>query len=553
MTFPARSLVATLALAALAIPLSAQRVEKDRRAGSPTGDPEPAARADTSYFAVVLNADTLAGETVIRAATTLSGDLRLLQPRMMAVQYRMFVRPDGTVDSMHTTTVDGSVAARGTIVIRADSAVLTMIAPGLAQPQVSRIAVRPGTVPFINLSAGALDQIFRRARVLGGDTVHVPLLTGPQMVTGRVQRVGPDSATLDLGVELRAALERDGAFRGAVVPAQNVRFVRVPPPKSRAGPARRAQSDADRYAAPPGAPYTAEQVSIRTADGGMLAGTLTLPRGAGADRPAPVVVTISGSGLQNRDSELVGIGGYAIFREVADTLGRRGIGVLRLDDRGAGASSPAPAEMTSETTAGDIRTVLAWLRARPEVDGARLGLLGHSEGAIIAPMVATEDSSVRAVALLAGPSRPGAELSAHQRRVTLEQDPRVPVARRDSIFRRAQAEADSLVTTGTANAWMRFWWTYDPGPALRRLRAPVLVLHGETDMQVPVAQAEETAALLRAGGNADVTLRRFPAVNHLFLADPSGHWAGYAALPSKAVPDVILGTVADWFAARLGR
>ena len=110
----------------------------------------------------------------------------------------------------------------------------------------------------------------------------------------------------------------------------------------------------------------------------------------------------------------------------------------------------------------------------------------------------------------------------------------------------------SIVRSGGTDAWTRFWWTYDPLPAARRLRVPVLILHGETDMQVPVAQAEELAAVVRAGGTAPVTLHRFPAVNHLFLDDASGHWSGYAALPSKAVSPVIMGTVADWLAARLG-
>ena len=541
-----RSAAVALLTALAAAPLSsagAQRVSKE---------PAPPA-PDTAWFAVVLNTDTLATESVVRAGGTVSGDLRLLRPRPMAVQYTMFLRSDGGVDSVHTTTVDANVAARGTIVIRPDSAILTMQAPGLTEPQVARIAAPPGALPFINLSAGALDVIFRRARTIDGDAATIPLIAGPQLIPAQIRFVGNDSATVSLGAELRAAVARDGAFLGAVVPAQNVRFVRLAarPASRTAGAPERAAGDP--YAAPAGAPYRAENVTIRTPDGATLAGTLTLPRGASAGTPAPVVVTITGSGPQNRDSELTGIGGYAIYRQVADTLGRRGIGVLRLDDRGAGASSALSGSETSETFAGDVRAAVAWLRTRPDVDARRIGLVGHSEGGIIAPMVAAGDTLLRAIALLATQSRPGAELSAHQRQQAIAQDARIPAAARDSMFRVAQAQTDSLVAAGGANAWTRFWWTFDPGPVVRRVRVPVLILHGETDAQVPVAQAEELAAMLRESGNPDVTMRRFPGVNHLFLADPSGHWEGYAALPSKAVPPVILGTIADWFVARLGR
>ena len=519
-------------LAAGAVPAAAQRV----------APPRP----DTTYWAVVLNADTLATETVIRTPTRLEGDLRIRRPRPMAVQYVMVLHPDGTVDSMQTTTVDADVVARGTIVVRGDSATLTVAAPGLTAPRTDRVAVPPATLPFINLSAGALDLIFRRARAAGGDTVAIPLLGGPRLIQAQVRFIGADSALLDVGVQLRSAVAADGAFEGAVVPTQGVRFVRLA-----ARPATRPAAPTS-YAAPPDAPYTAEDVTVRTSAGIALAGTLTLPRTASAQHPAPVVITISGSGPQDRDSELAGITGYRLFRELADTLGRRGIGVLRLDDRGVGGSGAGPTTATTADFANDVRAALAWLRARPDVDGARLGLVGHSEGGIIAPMVAAEDSLVRAVAVLAGQSRPGHELSAHQRRYALLHDPRVAASDRDSVFRVMQAQADSMIRREDGDAWTRFWWSYDPRAALRRVRAPVLVLHGETDRQVPVAQGEEVASLLRESGNPDVTLRRFPGVNHLFLEDPSGHWTGYAALPSKRVPGVVRGALADWFASRLG-
>lgn len=223
------SAVALLALgAAWSAPLAAQRVTKDpaARGGAP----------DTAYFAVVRGADTLARETVVRGPGVLRGDLRLRQPSAMAVRYTVFLRPDGTADSLLTTTVDGAVAAHGRIAIRPDSAILTMQAPGLTQPQVDRIAVAPGALPFINLSSGVLDLILRRARLAGGDTVTIPLIAGPQLLPGRVRFIGADSAVLHVGVELRAAVAPDGALRGAVVPAQEVRFVRLASRPRAAGP-----------------------------------------------------------------------------------------------------------------------------------------------------------------------------------------------------------------------------------------------------------------------------------------------------------------------------
>ncbi|MBA3889924.1 MAG: alpha/beta fold hydrolase [Gemmatimonadaceae bacterium] len=520
-------------------PAMAQRVTK-----------EPAvARPDTAWFAVLAGVDTLAFETVIRHAARVEGDLRLIRPQGAAIQYVLFTRPDGTADSLHTVQLTGQAATRGDITFTGDSAVLVMHAPGLASPRIDRIATGPGALPFINLSAGILDQVFRRARVVGSEGVTIPLVAGPQVLPGAVRLIGSDSAVLDLNVPLRAAIGRDGAFQGAVVPSQNVRFVRLA-----ARPAQRASMAAnagEHYAAPPGAPYAARNVAVRTPGGFTLAGTLTLPSWASAARPAPVVVTISGSGPQNRDSELVGITGYAIFRQLADTLGRAGVGVLRLDDRGVGESGGAATQPTSADFASDIRAAVDWLATQAVVDASRIGLLGHSEGGIIAPMVAGDDARIRAVALLATQSRPGHELSAHQRRIMIAQDSMLPAHGRDSLFAVAQAHSDSLVRSGAADPWTRYWWSYDPAPALRRVQVPVLVVHGETDMQVPVAQARETAALLRESGNGDVTVRTFPAVNHLLLDDPVGHWGGYQALPSKAVSPVVMGTIADWFATRL--
>jgi len=263
----------------------------------------------------------------------------------------------------------------------------------------------------------------------------------------------------------------------------------------------------------------------------------------------PAVVLITGSGPQNRDEELPGIRGYRFFRQVADTLSRRGIAVLRLDDRGIGGSDAGTSPATTGDFANDIRAALAYLRARPEIDADRLGLVGHSEGGVIAPMVARDDPRLRAIAVLAGPSRTIRDILAFQRRVAVESDTSIPVSRRDSAVAAMARMADSAAK---APGWLGYIYDYDPLATARRVRTPVLIMHGATDLQVTVDQAEELAAAFREGGNRDVTVRVFPNTNHLFLDDASGVYSGYATLPSKAVRPEVLGVLADWLAAKLG-
>jgi predicted acyl esterase len=159
------------------------------------------------------------------------------------------------------------------------------------------------------------------------------------------------------------------------------------------------------YAAPPGAPYTALSVTVPTPRGYTLAGTLTLPKGASRAHPVPVIVTISGTGPQDRD-EYLGFGNYRPFRQLADSLGRRGIAVLRMDDRGTGASNGTFKGTTHFEFADDARAGLRFLMSRPEIDTSRMGLLGHSEGALDAAIIAAQEPAVRALVLLAGQARP---------------------------------------------------------------------------------------------------------------------------------------------------
>lgn len=301
------------------------------------------------------------------------------------------------------------------------------------------------------------------------------------------------------------------------------------------------------YAAPADAPYTAVDVTVPTPSGHTLAGTLTLPKNAAG--PVPAVVLITGSGPQDRDAHMDLIPDYRFFRQVADSLSRRGMAVLRMDDRGVGGSGGATLDVTTADFADDVGAAVAWLRARPDVDPARIALAGHSEGGIIAPLVAAEDPRIAAVVLMAGPSWSGRRISDMQLRDAFAARGTTGAAL-DSALAAAFAKRDAAAAE---MPWIRWFLEHDPLPVARRVRAPVLVLQGATDRQVTAEQAEELGAAVRAGGNRDVTVRVFPDVNHLFLADPDGAAdpARYAALPDKRVPPTVLGALVDWLAARL--
>jgi dipeptidyl aminopeptidase/acylaminoacyl peptidase len=320
------------------------------------------------------------------------------------------------------------------------------------------------------------------------------------------------------------------------------------PDSARAGAGATAAKKAD-YSAPLGAPYTAQDVTVPTPMGHTLAGTLTLPKGASRARPVPAVVTITGSGPEDRDESLGELlPGYRPFRQFADSLGRRGIAVLRMDDRGFGASTGKHATATSADFAEDIRAGLAYLRTRPEVDAKRLAILGHSEGGLIGPLVAAKEPTLRAMVLLAGPGRGGRQILQFQMENLARQDTALKGAKLDSALATIPKTIDSLAK---ADPWMGFFLTYDPLPTARRVKTPVLILNGGTDQQVTPDQVPVLAAAFKAAGNRDVTAHVFPDLNHLFIYDPDGSPLGYQRLVHPAVEQPVVGTAVDWLVKRL--
>lgn len=309
-----------------------------------------------------------------------------------------------------------------------------------------------------------------------------------------------------------------------------------------------AQKPSPDYTAPADAPYTAEEVKVESPAGHRLAGTLTLPKTVTKSQPVAAIVTVTGSGAQDRD-EAIGLEGFRPFRQLADVLGRRGIAVLRMDDRGTGSSGGTFKGSTSADFAEDIRAGLSYLRSRPELRADRLGVVGHSEGAVIAPMVAEKEPGLRAMVLLAGVAEPPRSALHFQIRNGYEHDAKLSPEERESLISAIPGKIEAMMA---ADPWMKFFLTHDPSATMRRVKTPVLILTGSRDQQALPAQVALQEAAFKAGGNPDVTARVLPDLNHLFVHDPDGFPQNYVKLPPPVMMDgQALDLIADWLVPRL--
>jgi hypothetical protein len=330
-------------------------------------------------------------------------------------------------------------------------------------------------------------------------------------------------------------------------------------------------------------PYRSEEVRVASGDV-ELAGTLSLPAGPG---PFPAIVVLSGSGAQDRDGEILG---HRPLLLLADALTRRGVAVLRCDDRGVGGSAGNLGAATTEALAGDALAAVDFLAGRPEVVAGRIGLLGHSEGGLVAALAAAHRPTVAFVVLLATPGVPGRELLPLQvrrlavaggaspgviaRQVELiveglellahESDPLRLRRGLEGVARRqlelfgggAGASAEALEAAlarevdQLLSPWFRYFVAYDPRPAAAKLRMPVLVVAGELDLQVPPDQnVPALEAALAAAGNTQVTVRRFAGLNHLLQPAATGLPAEYYLLETTLDP-AVLALVGEWVAER---
>jgi pimeloyl-ACP methyl ester carboxylesterase len=326
-------------------------------------------------------------------------------------------------------------------------------------------------------------------------------------------------------------------------------------------------------------PYVEEELTFESkAKDVKLAGTLTKPKG---DGPFPAVILISGSGPQDRDETLMG---HKPFLVIADYLTRRGIAVLRYDDRGIGKSTGRFADATSKDFADDAAGAVAFLKPRKDI--GKIGLMGHSEGGLIAPMVAAENPDIGFIVLLAGPGEPGdviliaqgqlivkamggdEKALARQKSVQTKLIGMVKEGADEAMLKAALKDIEKELTDeekkeldkvrGAAEGqiarlgtpWFRFFLTYDPRPTLGKVKCPVLAVNGDLDLQVPAKEnLEAIEKAVRAGGNTDVTVRQFPALNHLFQTSKMGLPTEYGKIEETFAP-AVLETIGEWITKR---
>lgn len=332
-----------------------------------------------------------------------------------------------------------------------------------------------------------------------------------------------------------------------------------------------ADPDHPQHPTPP-FPYASHDVEYTNAVTGLKqAGTLTVPKGDGKHA---AVILISGSGSQDRNSEVFG---HRPFAVIADHLSRKGISVLRVDDRGVGGSELGEnLDVTSADFAIDVRGSVDFLRTREEIDPERIALVGHSEGGMLAPMVAVEDERIAAIVLLAGPGVPGDELLIGQTAAILKargaegdileigiaQQKRTieAIATAESV---EAARARVLEITGVDTPqvreaieaqiipWMLYFVQYDPAPTLARVQCPVLALGGSLDTQVVATQnLPAIEAAVRKGGNDDVQAEELAGLNHMFQPAKTGDVSEYKT--SKITFDeAALDRMSDWLTSRL--
>lgn len=309
------------------------------------------------------------------------------------------------------------------------------------------------------------------------------------------------------------------------------------------------------YAPEPGATYTAEEVRVSTAKGHKLAGTLTIP--SHADPPYPAVVLVTGSSRQDRDMLHHWAEPYCFFkpyRQIADTLSRGGIAVLRMDDQGVGCSQGGPFDdITIPERADDARAGLDYLRTRPEIDRNRLGILGASEGANIAAILAADDPSIRAIVMMAGSATNGWKIKEYQYRFEIEHETTLPSHEIDRRVAAMMKDLRQAVREGKGSPWFRSFLEYMPLPTAAKVACPVLILHGDKDAHVPVEHAHLLAQAMRSHGNDRVGVMILRDYNHPLLQDSDGRRSRYEALlkHTNQLSDELLAIIYRWLSINL--
>jgi fermentation-respiration switch protein FrsA (DUF1100 family) len=328
-------------------------------------------------------------------------------------------------------------------------------------------------------------------------------------------------------------------------------------------------------------PYKSEDVKFENkTDSVTLAGTLTFPE-AGSNFPA--VVLITGSGPQNRNEELLG---HKPFLIISDYLTRNGFAVLRFDDRGTAESTGDFAKATSKDFAKDVLGAIDYLKGRSEINHSKIGLIGHSEGGLIAPMVSVQSKDVAFIVLMAGPGLSGDSILILQSKLiqkaegTPEEEIQKALKEQREIYSmivksndneglkiqlREKLNAEYVAMSAEEKSklgepevylnmqiktltspWFEYFLKYNPLPMLEKVKCPVLAINGEKDLQVPPKQdlsAIESA--LKMGGNKNFETKMLPGLNHLFQTSATGAVSEYGAIEETISP-LALETILNW-------
>lgn len=331
-------------------------------------------------------------------------------------------------------------------------------------------------------------------------------------------------------------------------------------------------------------PYNDEEVTFENKTANItLAGSFTYPKNGG---PFPAVVLVTGSGPQDRDETLAGGINHKPFLILSDYLTRNGIAVLRYDDRGIGKSKGVFALSTTEDFATDAQAAVEYLKTRKEVDPKKIGIAGHSEGGLIAPIVAVNSNDVSFIILLAGPGLPGKDILLLQAKlISKAEGEKTEMIEKSSLLNekiydavlseenntvaeeKIRALYDDFYNSLTAEEkkeadgrkqmieqgikqltkpWFRFFMKFDPRPTLENVTVPVLALNGEKDLQVPPKEnLTEIEKALKAGGNKNFKTILLPNLNHLFQTANTGSPTEYGTIEETLSPHA-LKIMKDW-------
>jgi fermentation-respiration switch protein FrsA (DUF1100 family) len=326
-------------------------------------------------------------------------------------------------------------------------------------------------------------------------------------------------------------------------------------------------------------PYLSEDITFENeVEGIKLAGTLTMPS---EGKNFPAVVLISGSGAQDRNEALLG---HKPFLVLSDHLTKQGIAVLRFDDRGTAKSEGNFSTATSADFKNDVAAAVNYLKTRKEIDN--IGLIGHSEGGIIAPMLAAESEDIAFIVLMAGTGIRGDELLLRQSeligRASGMNEEQLKTARafnqgaydlvvnninensvKEDIKKYLEESVSKNPELASANGlkeqvfvdqilgqltspWMMYFLKYDPAEALKKVDCPVLAIIGEKDLQVPAeVNLKAIEEALKAGGNSQYTVKELEKLNHLFQEAETGAPSEYASIEQTISP-VALELMSEW-------